>query len=108
MAKRVSASQRASERIEQLLNDLPEDGGMRDALLLGVRKLIEEALEAGGYRSVGTRVLRAQRGHAPRPSKRLAARRALDRRSKAVRNKDAIRLTPARNRSLSGPSRHFA
>lgn len=46
MARRVQASQRTSERIEELLADLPEDGGLREALLLGVRRLIEEALEA--------------------------------------------------------------
>lgn len=45
MARRVQASERTRERIEVLLAELPEDGGLREALLLGVRRLIEEALD---------------------------------------------------------------
>ena len=45
MERRVLGSKRTSERIQELLADLTQGGGMEEVLKLGMRKLIEEALE---------------------------------------------------------------
>ena len=45
MATRVPASERTSQRIRELLSDLPSED-LSEVMRLGMRKIVEEALEA--------------------------------------------------------------
>ena len=46
MAARVPASERTSQRLRELLGDLPDGEALSEVMKLGVRKIVEEALEA--------------------------------------------------------------
>lgn len=46
MSSRVPASERTSQRLRELLGDLPDGEALSEVMKLGMRKIVEEALEA--------------------------------------------------------------
>lgn len=46
MSTRVPASERTSQRLRELLGDLPDGEALSEVMKLGMRKIVEEALEA--------------------------------------------------------------
>lgn len=45
MSSRVPASERTSQRLRELLGDLPDGEALSEVMKLGMRKIVEEALE---------------------------------------------------------------
>ena len=46
MSTRVPASERTSQRLRELLGDLPEGGALSEVMKLEVRKIVEEVSRA--------------------------------------------------------------
>lgn len=46
MSSRLPASERTSQRLRELLSDLPDGEALSEVMKLGMRKIVEEALEA--------------------------------------------------------------
>ncbi len=68
MSTRVPASERTSQRLRELLGDLPDGEALSEVMKLGMRKIVEEALEAEvsdalgrGYNERGGELGRADR-----------------------------------------------